>query len=64
MDKFSYIGTSDVNAIEALYTQYLQNPDSVDASWRDFFKGFEFAQTNYSSEGGAIPENVTKEFKV
>ncbi len=65
MDKFSYVGTSDVNAIESLYQQFLQNPDSVDASWKDFFKGFEFAQTNYSNAtGGAIPENVTKEFKV
>ena len=64
MDKFSYIGTSDVNAIESLYSQYLQNPESVDASWKDFFKGFEFAQTNYQTDGGAIPENVTKEFKV
>ncbi|MFI5141077.1 MAG: 2-oxoglutarate dehydrogenase E1 component [Bacteroidia bacterium] len=65
MDKFSYVGTSDVNAIEGLFQQYLKDPDSVDASWRDFFKGFEFAQTSYSEKGGgAIPENVSKEFKV
>ena len=69
MDKFSYIGTSDVNAIEALFQQYLKDPNAVDASWRDFFKGFEFAQTSYSNngrvgEGVVIPENVSKEFKV
>jgi len=64
MDKFSYLGTSDVNAIEALFQQYQQDANSVDASWRDFFKGFEFAQTPYSDKGGAIPENVSKEFKV
>lgn len=64
MDKFSYIGTSDVTAIEALFQQYMQDANSVDASWRDFFKGFEFARTSYESEGGAVPENVTKEFKV
>ena len=64
MDKFSYVGTSDVNAIESLFLQYSQDPNSVDASWRDFFKGFEFATTNYNSGDGAIPENVTKEFKV
>ncbi len=64
MDKFSYVGTSDVNAIESLFLQYTQDPNSVDASWRDFFKGFEFARTAYDTEGGAIPENVTKEFKV
>ncbi len=64
MDKFSYVGTSDVNAIESLFLQYTQNPESVDASWRDFFKGFEFARTSYETEGSVIPENVTKEFKV
>lgn len=64
MDKFSYVGTSDVNAIESLFLQYSQDPNSVDASWRDFFKGFEFARTSYESDGGVIPENVTKEFKV
>lgn len=63
MDKFSYVGTSDVNAIESLFNQYLQDPNSVDASWRDFFKGFEFARTSYE-DGGGIPENVAKEFKV
>jgi len=64
MDKFSYVGTSDVNAIEDLFQQYAKDPNSVDASWRDFFKGFEFAQTSYTDKGGAIPENVAKEFKV
>lgn len=64
MDKFSYVGTSDVSAIESLFLQYTQDPNSVDASWRDFFKGFEFAKTSYDDAGGAIPENVTKEFKV
>lgn len=64
MDKFSYVGTSDVNAIESLFLQYTQDPNSVDVSWRDFFKGFEFARTSYETEGGALPENVTKEFKV
>jgi len=71
MDKFSYVGTGDVNAIEALFQQYVKDPNAVDASWRDFFKGFEFAQTSYSlspagraGEGSVIPENVSKEFKV
>jgi 2-oxoglutarate dehydrogenase E1 component len=65
MDKFSYVGTSDVSAIENLFEQYVKDPNSVDASWRDFFRGFEFARTNYDTEtGGGIPENVAKEFKV
>jgi 2-oxoglutarate dehydrogenase E1 component len=65
MDKFSYLGNADVNAIEAMYQQYLQNPDSVDESWANFFKGFDFARNNFQ-EGGSnqIPENVRKEFAV
>ena len=63
MDKISYVGNADVNAIDYLYEQYRQNPDNVDISWSKFFEGFEFAQTNFE-EKGVIPENYVKEFKV
>lgn len=63
MSDFSYVGNADVNAIENLYQQYLKNPDSVDASWKQFFAGFDFYTSNFSA-GGAVPENVAKEFKV
>jgi 2-oxoglutarate dehydrogenase E1 component len=62
MDKVSYIGNADVNAIDALYSAYKKDPDSVDIGWKKFFEGFEFAQTDYS--GGGVPENFQKEFKV
>ena len=63
MDKVSYVGNADVNAIDHLYKQYRQDPDSVDIGWKKFFEGFEFAQTNFE-DGGEIPENFKKEFKV
>lgn len=63
MDKVSYVGNADVSAIDHLYKQYRLNPESVDIGWQKFFEGFEFAQTNFE-EGGAIPENFQKEFKV
>ena len=63
MDKVSYVGNADVNAIEHLYQQYRQDPTSVDLGWAKFFEGFEFAQTNYDQDG-SIPENFVKEFKV
>jgi len=63
MDKVSYVGNADVNAIDFLYQQYQQDPESVDAGWKKFFEGFEFAQTNYENNG-EIPENFQKEFKV
>jgi 2-oxoglutarate dehydrogenase E1 component len=63
MDKVSYVGNADVNAIDNLYNQYRQDPESVDIGWKKFFEGFEFAQTSYD-ENGVIPENFQKEFKV
>ena len=63
MDKISYVGNADVNAIDYLYEQYRQNPENIDSSWSKFFEGFEFAQTNFE-EKGVIPENYVKEFKV
>lgn len=63
MDKVSYVGNADVNAIDHLYQMYRQDPESVDIGWKKFFEGFEFARTNYE-DGGDIPENFQKEFKV
>ena len=63
MDKFSFLGNGDVNAIEDLYNQYRNDPESVDFGWKKFFEGFEFSKTTFESVGG-IPENVQKEFKV
>ena len=62
MDKVSYVGNADVNAIDNLYNQYRQDPESVDIGWKKFFEGFEFAQTSYD-ESGVIPENFQKEFE-
>lgn len=65
MDQFSYLGNADVNAIEDLFLVYKKDPNSVDLSWRDFFKGFEFARTAFLNSGEEqIPDNVSKEFKV
>jgi 2-oxoglutarate dehydrogenase E1 component len=64
MDKFSYVGNADVNAMEDLFLQFQKDPESVDKSWQDFFKGFDFARSTFDTQPGAIPENVIKEFKV
>ena len=63
MDKVSYVGNADVVAIDQLYKLYKNDPESVDIGWQKFFEGFDFAQTSYG-EGGDIPENFQKEFKV
>ena len=63
MDKVSYVGNADVNAIENLYKMYRENPENVDIGWQKFFEGFDFAQTDFNNNE-AIPENVHREFKV
>lgn len=68
MDRFSYLGSSDVGQIDDLYQKFLKDPASIEESWKKFFDGFEFAQLNYSQKGkkdkSVIPENVQKEFNV
>lgn len=61
MDDFSFVGNSDIEAIESLYQQYLKDPSSVDAGFKQFFKGFDFARANFSPEQG---EYIGKEFNV
>jgi len=68
MDNQSYLGNSDVTAIDALYAQYLQDPNSVDISWRRFFEGFDFQKQQFEVLlGGSTDAGETgggKEYKV
>jgi 2-oxoglutarate dehydrogenase E1 component len=63
MDKLSFLSNGDVNAFEELYQQFKNNPESVDSSWQNFFKGFEFQKADYEN-GEEISGNMHKEFKV
>ena len=72
MDKQTYLGNSDVSAIDALYEQYKQDSQSVDISWQRFFEGFEFQKSEFdqlpkgTAEGisTAVSGELVKEFKV
>jgi 2-oxoglutarate dehydrogenase E1 component len=68
MDDNSYLGNADVNTIEALYSQYQQDPSSLDISWRRFFEGFEFQHSQFpvlSRDVQSIGDDgMHKEFKV
>jgi 2-oxoglutarate dehydrogenase E1 component len=68
MDPFSYLGNADVNTMEDLYKKYQQDPQSVDASWRHFFDGFNFKNTSFDTLPGAadstLGKNIRKEFQV
>ena len=48
MNPLSYLNNADIGAFEGLYQQYLQDPQSVDPEWRNFFEGFEFSKTDYT----------------
>ncbi|MBL7787893.1 MAG: 2-oxoglutarate dehydrogenase E1 component [Chitinophagales bacterium] len=62
MNSYSYISNAHPSFIEALYKDFQQQPNSVDAAWRSFFEGFEFAiQYNPSeaSNGTATIATIT-----
>lgn len=42
MDKYSFLNAASVAHFADLYDQYIQNPDSVEPSWKAFFQGFDF----------------------
>lgn len=58
MDKYSYISNADPKAIESLYEQFKQDPNNIDESWKKFFEGFEFAQTDFPMLPNGQPESV------
>ena len=63
MDQFSFLGNSEIETIDQLYHQYLNDPDSLDSSWRTFFSGFEFAR-KFQTTSDPNNENIDKEFRV
>ncbi len=62
------MNTVHTGFIEELYQQYLENPDTVEPSWKSFFQGYDLANSDYSLEADKvvveIPQQVYKEFKV
>lgn len=64
MDKFSQVGNQEIAAVDELYQDYLRDPESVDESWRHFFKGFELARANYQSKSQFSGSNLDKEFNI
>ncbi|KGO90429.1 2-oxoglutarate dehydrogenase E1 component [Flavobacterium suncheonense] len=77
MDRFSFLNAAHTAFFADLYDQYLENPDSVEPSWRSFFQGFDFAnefgngpvaQLNAMANGeiavSGNSEKIQKEFNV
>ncbi len=64
---YSYVSSSDNAFIDGLYLDYKRNPESVDQSWKQFFRGVEFALAKPEASGqtaATATGNLAKEFKV
>ena len=53
MDRFSFLNAAHSEFFAQLYNDYLENPDSVEPSWRSFFQGFDFGMTTYNDENSS-----------
>jgi 2-oxoglutarate dehydrogenase E1 component len=62
VDPLSFLNNVDTKQLDALYAQYLNNPKSVDRSWRLFFAGFDLANSHFS-DATTSPQTLN-EFKV
>jgi len=64
MDKYSFLGSVHISFYDKIYNQYLEDPDSIDPSWRSFFQGYEFANEPYNILNQDLPITISKEFQV
>ena len=70
MDNFSFLNAAHAGYFSDLYDQYLKDPDSLEPSWKAFFQGYDFANSDFLKEeildgiSPQIPDHVQKEFKV
>jgi 2-oxoglutarate dehydrogenase E1 component len=61
MDKYSYLTNATPEYFENLYKDFKNNPDSVEADFKKFFEGFDFATLNYNGKAQTFSSD---EFKV
>ncbi len=64
MNDYSHVFNAHPSYIEQLYNQFKAHPESVDAGWRTFFEGFEFAGNGATQTLPAADGEINKEFGV
>jgi 2-oxoglutarate dehydrogenase E1 component len=67
MNADSLLSNLDTKSIEELYKKYKQDPETLDQSWKNFFKGFDFALQKPLNTDAKPTENcinIDKEFKI
>ena len=58
LDRFSFLNAAHTAFFADLYDQYIENPDSVEPSWRSFFQGFDFGSSEYGYETLDVPREA------
>ncbi len=63
---FSFVSSSDNAYVDGLYADYVRDPQSVEESWRQFFRGFDYGSKRDGEAGGAAVggAEVARELKV
>ena len=46
LNKFTYATATNAGYIEEQYEKFRKDPAAVEASWRQFFEGYEFAASS------------------
>ena len=47
VDNFSFLNAAHAGYFSDLYDQYLKDPDSLEPSWKAFFQGYDFANSDF-----------------
>ena len=58
MDKFSFLNSAHTSFFAEMYDQYLESPDSLEPSWKAFFQGYDFANSDFNKENTSLSVNI------
>ena len=57
LEKYSYLKSINAEYIEELLERYQKDPESLDASWRFFFEGFELGDLPTNGKNGQATQS-------
>ena len=64
MSEFSYLNNANPDYIDNLYTDYCNDPNSVDTQWADFFKGYDFSNASKNGSYTTLTNNDVQVMKL
>ena len=60
LNKFTYATATNASYLEEQYEKFRKDPASVEASWRQFFEGYEFALSSGKADAGSGDQEAGK----